>query len=171
MGMPLYTTTFSIFENLIPKFAVYTQACYVSNSGNSGRRLEMLTKKDQKKVSKALSQVASKWSEIGKALQLPRSTLDNVEKLYSSEQKLNAVMREWLVLVGSGASWQAVVDALRSSAVRENRLAGELERKYCSGTGTTSSASSASVSTSTSSESSGKQKVEEQSESGLSNFL
>lgn len=129
----------------------------------------MLTKKDQKKISKELSSLSGKWREIGIALAVSLSTLDKLEKSHRTlEQKLSGVVKEWLTMAGGGASWQAVVEALRSSTLRENRLARELEGKYCSsGSGPPSSGSSISTSTG-SSDSSGQQKTEEGSENGRS---
>ena len=129
----------------------------------------MLTKKDQKKISKELSPLSGKWREIGITLAVPVSTLDKVDKSHRTvEQKLSGVVKEWLTMAGGGASWQTVVEALRSSTLREHRLARDLEGKYCSsGSGPPSSGSSISTSTG-SSESSGQQKTEEGSENGRS---
>lgn len=125
----------------------------------------MLTRKDQKKVSKELSQISRKWREIGVALAVPPPTLDKVDKSNRSlDQKLSGVVKEWLTMAGGGVSWKTLVEALRSSTLRENRLARELEVRYCSG-GSGPASNGSSISTSTgSSESSGK--TEEQSENG-----
>ena len=116
----------------------------------------MLTVKDHKKVSKALSGVASEWKMIGRSLSLAESTLDNIEHSYHTpEQRMGGMVREWLSLAGSDASWQKLIVVLRSGVVGENRLAHELETRYCSGSTASTSASSSSGS----STSSGKQQM------------
>ena len=116
----------------------------------------MLTVKDHKKVSKALSGVASKWKMIGLSLGLAQSTLHNIEQsYYTPEQRMGSVVREWLSLAGSDASWQKLIVVLRSGDVAEKRLAHELESRYCSGSTANTSASSSSGS----SASSGKQQM------------
>jgi ankyrin repeat protein len=108
----------------------------------------MLIVKDHKKVSKALSGVASKWRLIGLSLGLPQYVLENVEQSYPTlKEQVGGMVREWLSRAGSDASWQKLIEVLRSGVVAESKLAHELESRYCSGSTASASASSSSGST------------------------
>ena len=103
----------------------------------------MLTEKDTKKVSKALSGVASKWRWIGLSLGLPQYTLENIDQSHqTADQKMVGMVRKWLTSAGKEASWQKLVDVLRSGILNEKRLAHDLELKHCSGAAASASASS-----------------------------
>ena len=108
----------------------------------------MLEVKDHKKVSKALSGVATKWRLIGLSLGLPQYVLENVEQSCPTlKEQVGGMVREWLSRAGSDASWQKLIEVLRSGVVAESKLAHELESRYCSGSTASASASSSSGST------------------------
>ena len=103
----------------------------------------MLTVKDYKKVSEALIGVASKWKWIGLSLGLSEYTLQNIKQTYHTpEQRMGGMVKEWLAQAGSDTSWEKLIVVLRSDVVAENRLAHELESRYCSGSTSSTSASS-----------------------------
>ncbi len=75
-----------------------------------------------------LVEVRAKWWPIGLKLKLTPGTLDEIESKTSN--RLEAVLLDWL-RVTIGASWEQLIDALRSAQVGEIRLAEKLELKYC----------------------------------------
>ncbi len=82
-------------------------------------------------VCEELVEVKAKWRLIGLKLRLTPGTLDEIEQEKSKpSDRLEAVLLHWL-RVTTGASWEQVIDALRSALVVEIRLAEKLELKYC----------------------------------------
>ena len=74
----------------------------------------------------------SKWYDIGLELKVPKPTLKSIESRYVDDKDcLREVIAAWL-RVGDNATWQSLVDALRTQVVGEPKLAAELEAKYCS---------------------------------------
>ena len=72
------------------------------------------------------------WYDIGLELKVPESTLKSIESRYEDDKIcLREVIAAWL-RAGDNATWESLVDALRTRVVDEPRLAAELEAKYCS---------------------------------------
>ncbi|XP_064385868.1 uncharacterized protein LOC135334570 isoform X2 [Halichondria panicea] len=87
---------------------------------------------DLQLIYEALFEVRAKWRPIGLELRLTPGTLDAIEQgKINPSDRLEAVLLDWL-RVTIGATWEQLIDALRSALVREIRLAEKLELKYCS---------------------------------------
>ena len=79
----------------------------------------------------ALHSVCPKWYNIGVQLEVPTFQLKNIEKKTSDAvDQLRDTLDYWINKVPS-PSWRHVVDALEAPSIGENRLAEELEKKYC----------------------------------------
>ena len=76
----------------------------------------------------ALHSVCDKWYKIGVQLEVPIPNLKIIAQ--NSMDQLCDMLDYWMRNVPS-ASWKHLVDALKAPSVGENRLAGELEEKYC----------------------------------------
>ena len=76
-----------------------------------------------------LHDVRTKWKMIGLGLRLPHSDLDAMSG--SPQDCLQSSMSKWLKGVDPPPTWQAIVAVLRSRAVGEERIANELEEKFC----------------------------------------
>jgi ankyrin repeat protein len=95
----------------------------------------VITARDQALVVRHLRSVAPSWFEIGIRLHLSVSVLETIDMEYGSvEEKLSAVVREWLKMAGREANWQSLVQVLRSSG--HSTLASKLEAQYSSTTAT-----------------------------------
>ena len=87
---------------------------------------------DLQLIYEALFEMRAKWRPIDLKLGLTPGTLDAIEQEKSKmSNRLEAVLLDWLQ-VTIGATWEQLIDALRSALVREIRLAEKLELKYCS---------------------------------------
>ena len=75
----------------------------------------------------------AKWYDIGLELKVPLPTLKSIESKYVNDDKicLREVIAAWL-RADDNATWESLVDALRTRVIDEPRLAAELEVKYCS---------------------------------------
>ena len=74
----------------------------------------------------------SKWYDIGLELKVPEPTLKSIESKYVDDKTcLREVISVWL-RTGDNATWESLVDALRTRVVDEPRLAADLEGMYCS---------------------------------------
>ena len=74
----------------------------------------------------------TKWYDIGLELKVPESTLKSIESRYEDDKIcLREVIAAWL-RANDQATWESLVDALRTRVVDEPRLAADLEAKYCS---------------------------------------
>ena len=79
----------------------------------------------------ALHSVCYKWHAIGVQLGVPTFQLKIIEKKTSDlMDQLHDTLDYWMNK-DSSASWRHLVDALKGPSVGENRLAGEIEEKYC----------------------------------------
>ena len=80
----------------------------------------------------ALHSVCHKWYNIGVQLDVPTFQLKNIEKKSSdSMDQLRDTLDYWMN-INSSLSWRHLVDAaLKAPSVGENRLAEEIEKKYC----------------------------------------
>ena len=93
----------------------------------------VLTVGDQALLVRQLRSVAPSWFEIGIRLQLSAAVLESIDTKYgSNEEKLSAVVREWLRIGGREANWQTLSQVLRSSG--HSALASKLETQYSSPT-------------------------------------
>ena len=89
----------------------------------------MLDKFDLDLLTQELSGVKQKWYEIGMKLGLK----DKVNKIRTQYSDPDVCLREILQAVLQDpfpTTWRNIVDALRSSRVRESQLADQLEAKY-----------------------------------------
>ena len=79
----------------------------------------------------ALHSVCNKWHTIGVQLDVPTFELGNIaKKSVHSMDKLCDTLDYWMSKATT-PSWRYLVDALNASSVGENRLAEEIEKKYC----------------------------------------
>ena len=83
-----------------------------------------------------LHEVCSKWFNIGLALKMTVADLHIMghKFLLSPEKALQEVLASWLSrnsLSVPRLTWLALVNALRSTVVKEAQLADRLEKKYC----------------------------------------
>ena len=79
----------------------------------------------------ALHSVCHKWYNIGVQLEVPTFQLKNIEKKTNdSMDQLRDTLDCWMNNEPS-PSWRHLVDALKAPSVSENRLAKEIEVKYC----------------------------------------
>ena len=96
-----------------------------------------LTVDDLQRVTRELQPVAERWKAIGCALQLDTIKFeDEMQQLHgsrthrSAEDYFSEMLREWLKCPNAQPTWRSIVDALRSPAVGEMKLALFLESKY-----------------------------------------
>ena len=91
--------------------------------------------------------MAQHWKAIGVYLQLDVNQIEEVSRLAisptaeiesseyvthrSPEDCLSEMVKWWLNRVSPQPTWRAVIDALRSPAVGEMKLANQLQLKYC----------------------------------------
>ena len=79
--------------------------------------------------------IPAKWRQVGVQLKLPSEVLDEIQDQNASKTDMcklsfEQVFKKWK---GSGTSpytWETMVNVLRSPAVGEVDLAGELSSKY-----------------------------------------
>lgn len=81
---------------------------------------------------KELQPVKKKWYIIGTQLKVSNRVLNiiKIDHRDSADKCLASLCKQWLES-SNGATWQGVVDALRSSLVAEKDLADKLEQEYC----------------------------------------
>ena len=91
-----------------------------------------LTPADLSAVQSAIHDVHTKWHDIGLELKVPVPILDSIESKHVDDNIcLREVVAEWLK-GGDHPTWQSLVDALKAKVIDEQKLAAELEAKYCS---------------------------------------
>ena len=79
----------------------------------------------------ALHSVCHKWYNIGVQLEVPTFQLKIIEKKTNdSMDQLRDTLDCWMSNDLS-PSWKHLVDALKAPSVGENRIAREIEEKYC----------------------------------------
>ena len=81
------------------------------------------------------SKIAAKWKDVGIQLGLSSGTLDSIQnqnagKANACQESFREVLSEWKAKQPKPYTWQTMIDALRSNAVAEVRLAEELDLKY-----------------------------------------
>ena len=81
-----------------------------------------------------LNAVRAKWYSVGLQLGVDANTLKGIEEDYNNKSAkcLQQTLMTWLKTYLPSHTWRNVVDALKSNAVGESRLAADLEHKYCS---------------------------------------
>lgn len=73
----------------------------------------------------------AKWNNLGIQLQVDTGTLESIELQYNAPgDQLREVVKAWLKSIDN-PTWGAMIEALKSPAIGETRLAGELQQKYC----------------------------------------
>ena len=85
-------------------------------------------------VFSALHSVSPKWSDIGLQLHVPAFQLNIIEADTTGvTRRLRAMLEYWMKNAADPLpSWEGLVDALKTPAVGESRLAKELEERHCS---------------------------------------
>ncbi len=91
-----------------------------------------LNEKDLIVVLKATRSGRNKWYNIGLKLGVESHTLDSIgDRFDDPTDCLREVIKQWLKGGSPQPTWRALVDALKSCVVGEEKLASELEAKYC----------------------------------------
>ena len=76
--------------------------------------------------------VGTKSDKFGRVLKLPKATVDSIYQKYSDPQdRLFAVLDEFVKQVEPPPTWRVIVAALRHPLIGQHRLAQEIESKYC----------------------------------------
>ena len=77
--------------------------------------------------------VKKKWYRIGIQLKVPDSKLDEIQDTAKDdlERALRLMIQEWLRQIEPEPTWDGIVKALRRVSVNEQRLAKNLERRFC----------------------------------------
>ena len=77
--------------------------------------------------------VKKKWYSIGIQLKVPDSKLDEIQDTAKDdlERALRRMIQEWLRQIEPEPTWDGIVKALRCVSVNEQRLAKNLERRFC----------------------------------------
>ena len=71
------------------------------------------------------------WYDLGLQLNLSREILNTISPQFRSPIDFFLEMLKIWLTSSDNTSWKALLDALRSPTMEKNRLAGDLERKYC----------------------------------------
>ena len=82
-------------------------------------------------VYKEMFKARNNWFDIGLLLGVSKRTLDSIRSQFT---KPNEGLRETLAVwrkQGKGASWETLVEVLRSPVIEETQLAARLESRYC----------------------------------------
>ena len=90
---------------------------------------------DLKTVLNALHKAKARWYDIGIQMEVEEHVLDAIKSEFETPAAcLRELVKTWLKRVNpQPASWEELVQALRSPSLREDyeKLAGELETEYC----------------------------------------
>ena len=83
-------------------------------------------------VIEELHDASLKWYKIGLQLKLSPTCLDKIKEEESdSSDKLLEMSKAWLKKIEPKPTWSALVQALRTRSVGEEKEASRLEEKYC----------------------------------------
>jgi len=75
----------------------------------------------------------AKWYDIGIELKIDVPTLKNIKSTYTDNKDcFREVLKVWLKAVDPKPTWKALVDALKARVIDEQKLAADLEAKFCS---------------------------------------
>ena len=95
-------------------------------------KMDLTLNSDLGAVRNAIHDARSKWYDIGLELKVPVPTLNSIESKQADDNIcLREVVAAWLK-AGDHPTWQSLVDALKAKVIGEQKLAAELEAKYCS---------------------------------------
>ncbi len=88
---------------------------------------------DLRKVNDALLDVTSKWDMLGLQLEIHPGLLDTIETKYPKDPSkcLLEMLKDWLK--NGQATWEHLIEALESRALRESALARKLRDEYAIG--------------------------------------
>ena len=76
----------------------------------------------------AFPSVANKWYNIGVFLCLTPSQLDDISLLYQDDITcMNETFKEWMMMETAPFTWEVMLQALRSDAVKEYEVAHHLQ--------------------------------------------
>lgn len=73
--------------------------------------------------------ISSKWYDLGVQLHIDSGELDNIKR-DNPVECLREMLKIWLKKVDPDPTWNALIDALKSRVINEQKLANQLERKY-----------------------------------------
>ena len=91
-----------------------------------------LNQEDVPNVVGEILEVQTKSKTFGRVLKLPKATVDSIYQKYSDPQdRLFAVLDEFVKQVEPPPTWRVIVAALRHPLIGQHRLAQEIESKYC----------------------------------------
>ena len=75
----------------------------------------------------------AKWYDIGIELKIDVRTLKYIKSTYTDNKDcLREVLEVWFKAVDPKPTWKALVDALKAQVIDEQKLAADLEAKFCS---------------------------------------
>ena len=98
-------------------------------------RDSVLGKRDVAAVVNELSDVASKWILVGTCLGVDQADIAEIESLHlAPREALLKVVAKWLDTARAAGppTWKSVVEALRQPMLKEERVADQIERTFCS---------------------------------------
>ena len=91
-----------------------------------------LSEKDLVLVLEATHKARTKWYNVGLKLGVESHTLDSIKAEFNDPiECLREVFKPWLKGTNPRATWRALIDALRSCLIGEDKLADQLEAKFC----------------------------------------
>ena len=91
---------------------------------------KLLSQDDAVEVVKELLSVQTKSKELGHLLGLPRERVDAILHSYRDPQKqLFYIIEEFLKQIEPRPTWGLILEALRSTLLKEYRLAMDIESK------------------------------------------
>lgn len=79
------------------------------------------------------ARIPNRWKSVGIQLGLTSNQLDAIADTHDPINRFMMMLNWWQRLdkMVRPCSWSTIVKALRTNAVQEERLANELETKYC----------------------------------------
>ena len=105
---------------------VFTCNCYSTN-----KQTMELTINNLGLVHEEMFEARAEWYYIGLKLRVRVDFLDSIRSQFSSPKDLlRETLKEWLKTTDD-TTWKALVKALRSPVITEDRLAARLESKFC----------------------------------------
>ena len=87
------------------------------------------TKPDKAQLLEVLAPIASKWSEIGTALNVRPDVIAGLNGTPSNVSKLSTILQKWLDTLSSLITWRNVIDMLEGEVVN-NRDAADQVRDF-----------------------------------------
>ena len=101
-----------------------------------------LTSDDLKKILNSLWDARTKWYNMGIQLEMKVPVLETIKQNHPNEVDLcfTMMLTEWLKQTDPPPTWEALVDALKSSSVGYGELGRTIQKSYCSKSEITTSA-------------------------------